>query len=86
MTEGQLSALGGFYLLVLLVLFIGACVLVNRFFGDGIRYNQRRRQVETTMHLQEFDRCIAEDVADEWDYDSRNYRSDLRDFGRRGNR
>ncbi|WP_216587759.1 hypothetical protein [Streptomyces brasiliscabiei] len=86
MTEGQMSALGGFYLLVLLGLFIGACVLVNRFFGDRIRYNQRRRQVETAMHLQEFDRRITEGVADEWGYDSRNFRHDGRDYGRRGHR
>ncbi|WP_189148162.1 hypothetical protein [Streptomyces lacrimifluminis] len=86
MTEGQLSALGGFYLLVLLVLFIGACVLVNRFFGDRIRYNQRRRQVEAAMHRDAFDRRIAEDVADEWGYDSRNFRNDGRDYGRRDHR
>ena len=86
MTEGQSSALGGFYLLVLLVLFIGACVLVNRFFGDRIRYNQRRRQVETAMHRDAFDRIVAEDVADEWGYDSRNYRPDTRDYGNRRGR
>ncbi|MFI9175966.1 hypothetical protein [Streptomyces lincolnensis] len=83
MTEGQLSALGGFYLLVLLGLFIGACVLVNRFFGDRIRYNQRRRQVEASMHRDAFDRRIAEDVADEWGYDSRSYRHDVRDYDNR---
>lgn len=62
MTEGQLSALGGFYLLVMIVLFIGACVLVNRFFGDRIRYNQRRRQVERQLNDYEVNSSIVDDI------------------------
>ncbi|WP_314410127.1 hypothetical protein [Streptomyces sp. DSM 40484] len=62
MTEGQLSALGGFYLLVLLGLFIGACVLVNRFFGDRIRYSQRRRQVERQLNDYEVNSSIVDDI------------------------
>ncbi|MGW0495765.1 hypothetical protein ACWD0Z_10150 [Streptomyces sp. NPDC003007] len=62
MTEGQMSALGGFYLLVLLGLFIGACVLVNRFFGDRIRYNQRRRQVERAVNEYDINSSIVNDI------------------------
>ncbi|MEU3251086.1 hypothetical protein [Streptomyces sp. NPDC006997] len=61
-TEGQSSALGGFYLLVLLGLFIGVCVLVNRFFGDRIRYNQRRRQVERQLNDYEVNSSIVDDI------------------------
>jgi hypothetical protein len=61
-TEEQSAALGGFYLLVLLVLFIGACVLVNRFFGDRIRYNQRRRQVERAVNEYDINSSIVDDI------------------------
>ncbi|MGW3931334.1 hypothetical protein ACWECC_24990 [Streptomyces microflavus] len=61
-SDGQSLALGGFYLLVLLGLFIGACLLVNRFFGDRIRYNQRRRQVERDLNDYEVNSSIVDDI------------------------
>lgn len=69
-TQDQSATLGGVYILVVLALVIGGALWFNRRFGERVRYNQRRRQVEADMHRHAFDRRIAEDVADEWGYDS----------------
>ncbi|MDN3263296.1 hypothetical protein QWJ26_26500 [Streptomyces sp. CSDS2] len=74
MTQDQSVMLGGFYVFGFLALIVGGIWWLNRQFGERFRYNQRRRQIETAMHLDAFDRSIADDVADEWGYDPRSYR------------
>ncbi|MFC8852946.1 hypothetical protein ACFT5D_07820 [Streptomyces sp. NPDC057144] len=63
---------------IYLCLFFGGGLWLLHFldkkFGHKIRYNQRRRQIETEMHRRAVDRDIAQDVADEWGYDPRDFR------------
>lgn len=73
MSDHAQAVLGGFYFFGAIVLFGLFFWWLRRTFGGRIQENQRRRQIETAMHLDAYDRRLIEDVADEWGYDSQRF-------------
>lgn len=61
-TEDQSATLGGVYFLVFIAGGIWLTLWFNRRFGDRIRRNQRRRQVERAFNEYEVDSSIVDDI------------------------
>jgi hypothetical protein len=81
MSDHAQAVLGGFYFFGAIFLFGLLYWWLSRRVGGRIQENQRRRQIETAMHLDACDRRLIKDVADEWGYDAR--RLGRRRIGRR---
>lgn len=62
MTQDQSATLGGFYVFGFIALFVGVTWWLNRRFGERIRYNQRRRQVERAMNEYEVNSSMVDDI------------------------
>ncbi|XHM66170.1 hypothetical protein ACE6JH_04910 [Streptomyces nigra] len=50
------------------------CAWVAGRVSPRVQRNQRRRQIETDMHLRELDYHLVDEVAAEWGYDPRDHR------------
>lgn len=74
MSQDQSAALGGLYLLIFFGLVIGAAVFILKKIAPRVNAKRRRQQIEAQMHRREYDRRLAEDVADEWGYDPQHHR------------